>query len=261
MLVCRKTDRIGGEELNGYLSRSEIDELCESLVLDYLKKNGQTFIRCVDIEGFLTDYLKYNLFYENIAEPDDPNKVAFKSNGVQPLHIKDKNDNTVKVIYPANTVVLDKYYLSLNASGERRFTIGHECGHILKERLYHTKCCANFYRNADFVSTIPQAEMKKYFQMEESQANGFSAGLLMPPFLVEQTLHEYHAGKRIPIYGTQILKDSEKVVLKSMADSLGVSYKALFYRLKHLKLFEERDMSEFIEQEMMIGGLEYYDIP
>lgn len=244
--------------MTGYLSRSEIDELCESLILDYMRKSGQTKIRCVDIEGFLTDYLKYNLIYENIHEPDDPNKLAFKANGRDPLHIVGSDGKIIKVVYPANTVVLDKYFLSIERSAERRFTIGHECGHIVKERLYQTDCCASFYRDSQCVSSIPTAEIKEYFKMEEAQANGFSAGFLMPPFLMKQTLGEFNSGKRLPIYGTQILKDREKVIMRKMADSLGVGFKALFFRIKHFGYFSVHDMNEFIEKEMKFG-VDFYD--
>ena len=141
------------------------------MILDYIKKTSQTYIKCVDIEGFLIDYLKCTLIYENIAEPDDANKMAFKANGVKPLHIRDSSGKIKQVVYPANTIVLDKYFLAYERSAARRFTIGHECGHVVKERLYQTECCASYYRDASVASSIPSEEICEYFKMEETQAS------------------------------------------------------------------------------------------
>lgn len=153
------------------MTKGEIDEICESMILDYMKKTSQTYIKCVDIEGFLIDYLKCTLIYENIAEPDDANKMAFKANGVKPLHIRDSSGKIKQVVYPANTIVLDKYFLAYERSAARRFTIGHECGHVVKERLYQTECCASYYRDASVASSIPSEEICEYFKMEETQAS------------------------------------------------------------------------------------------
>lgn len=196
------------------MTKGEIDEICESMILDYMKKTSQTYIKCVDIEGFLIDYLKCTLIYENIAEPDDANKMAFKANGVKPLHIRDSSGKIKQVVYPANTIVLDKYFLAYERSAARRFTIGHECGHVVKERLYQTECCASYYRDASVASSIPSEEICEYFKMEETQASNFSAAFLMPHFLMVQTLKEFNGGKRLPVYGNQIFKSREKVILK-----------------------------------------------
>ena len=220
-------------------NETPIDEICESMILDYMKKTSQTYIKCVDIEGFLIDYLKCTLIYENIAEPDDANKMAFKANGVKPLHIRDSSGKIKQVVYPANTIVLDKYFLAYERSAARRFTIGHECGHVVKERLYQTECCASYYRDASVASSIPSEEICEYFKMEETQASNFSAAFLMPHFLMVQTLKEFNGGKRLPVYGNQIFKSREKVILKKMADSLGVGFMAQFYRLKHFGMLSE----------------------
>lgn len=76
----------------------------------------------------------------------------------------------------------------------------------------------------------------------------------MPHFLMVQTLKEFNGGKRLPVYGNQIFKSREKVILKKMADSLGVGFMAQFYRLKHFGMLSEHCMSEFIEKEMGFGG-------
>ncbi len=53
----------------------------------YLRKTKRYNALCVDIEGLVTDYLGLVVVYENIAE-DDPNKIAFLSNGMTALKLK-----------------------------------------------------------------------------------------------------------------------------------------------------------------------------
>lgn len=64
---------------------------------------------CVDIEGLVTDYLGLTVVYENIAE-DDPNKIAFLSNGKRPLLVF-REGKRVQVVFSKNTAVLDKVLL------------------------------------------------------------------------------------------------------------------------------------------------------
>ena len=99
----------------------------------------------------------------------------------------------------------------------------------------------------------PGGEFQMYFKMEESQCDSFSAGFLMPRFLIDKTIGMFHSGSKLPIYGTCVLKSREKKAVKRMADSLGVSFSALFYRLRHFNLFETHDMNEFCE-ELGFGG-------
>ena len=70
--------------MKSFVSTSEVNELCEALVLDYVKGNSKSF--CVDIEGFITEYLKLNIVYAPFAE-DDLTKEGFLSDGIQPVRI------------------------------------------------------------------------------------------------------------------------------------------------------------------------------
>ena len=49
--------------MKSFVSTSEVNELCEALVLDYVKGSSKSF--CVDIEGFITEYLKLNIITES----------------------------------------------------------------------------------------------------------------------------------------------------------------------------------------------------
>lgn len=51
-----------------FLRNSEIDELCERLIYEYMGDDGAE--KPVDIIGFTTGFLKLTILYANIAEED-----------------------------------------------------------------------------------------------------------------------------------------------------------------------------------------------
>ena len=56
-------------------SYEELDELGEGLIRQYLGKEAERTC-CVDIEGFVTDFLKLPLLYRSFAE-EDSDKIGF----------------------------------------------------------------------------------------------------------------------------------------------------------------------------------------
>lgn len=115
--------------MRSYISYDELEELGETIVKAYVGKTKRYNALCVDIEGLVTDYIGLTVVYETIAE-DDPNKIAFLSNGKRPLWIFRDHKRT-PVVFPKNTVVLDKILLHENESSRRRFTLGHEGAHCI----------------------------------------------------------------------------------------------------------------------------------
>ena len=66
-------------------SYEELDELGEGLIRQYLGKEAERTC-CVDIEGFVTDFLKLPLLYRSFAE-EDSDKIGFIADGVTPLRV------------------------------------------------------------------------------------------------------------------------------------------------------------------------------
>ena len=89
--------------MRSYISFGELEELGETIVREYLRKTKRYNALCVDIEGLVTDYLGLTVVYENIAE-DDPNKIAFLSNGKRPLWVS-RNEERIQIVFPKGTVV------------------------------------------------------------------------------------------------------------------------------------------------------------
>lgn len=115
--------------MRSYISYDELEELGETIVRAYINKTRRYNALCVDIEGLVTDYLGLTVVYETIVE-DDLNKIAFLSNGKRPLRVV-RDGKRVEVIFPKNTVVLDKVLLNEKESSRRRFTLGHEGAHSI----------------------------------------------------------------------------------------------------------------------------------
>ena len=84
--------------------------------------------------------------------------------------------------------------------------------------------------------------------MLELYANRLAAVLLMPKSLVMRTLKKHHNGEPVKLYGTSIIAQDDKLAMMRMADSMGVSYTALFNRMRELDIFDRRDGDEYMEQ-------------
>ena len=78
-------------------SYEELDELGEGLIRQYLGKEAERTC-CVDIEGFVTDFLKLPLLYRSFAE-EDSDKIGFIADGVTPLRVYE-GGTVVRRVYP-----------------------------------------------------------------------------------------------------------------------------------------------------------------
>lgn len=86
-------------------SYEELDELGEGLIRQYLGKEAERTC-CVDIEGFVTDFLKLPLLYRSFAE-EDSDKIGFIADGVTPLRVYE-NGAVVRRVYPGGTIVIER---------------------------------------------------------------------------------------------------------------------------------------------------------
>ena len=90
-------------------SYEELDELGEGLIRQYLGKEAERTC-CVDIEGFVTDFLKLPLLYRSFAE-EDSDKIGFIADGVTPLRVYE-GGTVVRRVYPRGTIVICLLYTS-----------------------------------------------------------------------------------------------------------------------------------------------------
>ena len=232
-------------------SRVEIDELGEEIVRQFM--DGYTpKAECVNIELFVTDYLKLPLVYETFAE-EETDRLGFTSNGKRKLKVM-REGKQVELVFPTHTIVIDSYLKKQSEEGKRRFTIAHEAAHNIFDRDNGGRCEAHFYSGFDAQREYSMDELRERMNICEWQANAMAAALLMPRFLVEQSLQKYSGRSSLPIYGNTILSQRSKRVIDKMASVLGVSYSSLMIRLRELNLFEYRDKSEYVTRILNLKG-------
>ena len=230
------------------LDTGRLNELAEFFVLDYLKKQGVApdSVVCIDIDGLTTDYFGYRVVYENIAE-DDLSKTAFAPNGVKPLKVK-RNGTVVSIVFPADWLVLDRYYRRGENSTARRFTVGHELAHKILAKVAPEHNRGNYQMIFDKERIYTIDELHEMMSMSESQANQMSAALQLPIFLLKNTLKRVTGGTKFPVYGDFQMLPADALNLKRMADDTGVAMKTMMIRLRDCKMIEYRSMEDYVRQ-------------
>ena len=238
--------------MNNYLSRAELDEISEGLIKVYAEMNPKKIIQNIDIEHFITQFLMLNIEYASFAESDS-GRIGFTADGETPLLVY--YDGKIRpVVFPKNTIVLDKFLLSEKEYGRRRFTMSHEASHFILGKMKLKQDTARFHTEFDNEREYTKDELVQMFHFAEWQADTMGASLLMPKFIVEKSLGKFTDFKSIKIYGDNTFTAKDKSIIRYMAKYLGVSYKALMIRLTHLDMFEKHDISEYISQELGFGG-------
>jgi len=231
----------------------EMEQVGEGLIRKYIGEKRPP-PRCVDIEGFISDFLHLPIVYASIAE-EDRDKIGFTSDGRYPLKIYEKG-TAVERVFPKGTIVIDRYLLCADRSGQRRFTLAHEAAHVIFERMSPLAPGPCFNRYFDQERSYDLAELRDRFNLCETQTDRLASVLLMPRFLTERTLDEHNGGSPIPVYGDGVLRSRDKVLVQTMANALGVSFSALMHRVRTLGHLEFLNITEYINNEMNFGGVE-----
>ena len=229
------------------VTNKELEIVGESLISDYIR-SGAPEGRCVDIEGFIEDYLHLPIVYENIAE-NDMDKIGFVSDGHYPLKVRE-NGTVMEKVFPKGTIVIDNYLLYEENSSQRRFTLAHECSHVIFECLCPTMPGPCFNRHYDSERAYDLKEFRQSFNLCEIQTDRLAAVLLMPQFLVKRIMQEFEMGEALPIYSGSIVRPRDKLTVQNMADAMGVSYTALLNRLRELNMLDHHSMEEYLKLEM-----------
>ena len=233
--------------MTSYLTVNEIEELAESLIRKFYGRRQQ-MPPAVDIDDFVSKFLKLPIVYHSFAEADS-GKIGFISDGTTPLWIY--QNRARQVVFPRGTIVLEKTLLQPREKNRRRFTLAHEAGHYLVDRAIGT---ASFHREYDAERTYSPSELRELFSFRESQIDRLAAAVLMPKFMVRQILNRATSGRPISIYGDSLISLEDKLLVQKLADTMGVSYTAFFIRLKQLGLYNSLSADEFITREMHLGN-------
>ncbi len=233
-------------------SFQELDALGEGLSRDYTKKTRRWNAKCFDIEGFITDYLGLSICYETFAEKDS-SKIGFLANGIDPLLVH-RGCKTESVVFPKDTVVIERYLLQVSESSRRRFTLAHEAAHKILERHIPMQTVACFHSDFDPENMYPREDLRRMFSLNETLTNRLGAAILMPSFLVDKVLREYNRGQPLKCYDGGVFAQNDKLIVQNMANSLGVSYSAFVTRLRELNRLEWHPIEEYISCDLHFGG-------
>lgn len=233
--------------MNSCFTDMEIEELAEGMIRQYLGTRENAPLK-VDIEGFLTGYLKLPLKFRSFAE-EDSGKIGFISDGITPLRVF-AGRRPIREVFPKGTVVLEKGLQRRGEEGRRRFTLAHEAGHYIMDR---TVTRASFHREYDRERAYSPQELKELLSFREARVDRLAAALLMPRFMVREVLGRFGISWLIPIYGDNLLRLEDKLLVQKMARAMGVSYTAFLIRLKELSLVKRYDISEYIACEIGLG--------
>ena len=228
-------------------SYDEIDELGEGLIRQYLGADAERTC-CVDIEGFATEYLKLPLLYRSFAEQDTA-KIGFIADGITPLRIHEDGTSCL-CVFPKGTIVIERSLRRENESGRRRFTISHECAHYLMDK---TIPAAAFHREFDGERDYTPEDFRNLFSFHETLIDRMGAALLMPRFMVRNVVAMHGCAGGIPVFGDRVMRTTDKLRIKQMANTMGVSFSAFLIRLRELGYLSRRPLYEFITEEMGLG--------
>ncbi len=243
------------------ISNNEIETLGQALMNKYIETMNLKHVFCMDIEGFVTDFLGLPIEYESFAEEEtgeekDTKKLGFLSDGVTELKVV-LNGIVKGVIFPRDTIVIDKMLLSPEESGRKRFTIAHEAGHYIMVKHCSLSAQASFHREFDSTTVYSPRMMKQLYDMNERYASRAAACLLLPGDLMSRMIRSFNKGKPIRIFPENIMAEKEKLLIKKMADAAGTTYATLFYRLKELHLLKEHPMDEYVRECFLKEGGAY----
>ena len=137
-----------------FATYDEIENLCEAMIKDFMKRKHYTNAHCVDIEAFVTEYLGIPIVYETFAEPD-PGRIGFLSDGFRPIWVM-RGNQKVQVLYPAGTAVIENYLQRPSEIGKKRFTIAHEGAHFVIAKHIPAQTNAAFHSEFDGEMTYTQ---------------------------------------------------------------------------------------------------------
>ena len=238
--------------MKNFVSYDEIENLCEIMIKDFIKMKKYKNTQCVNIVGFVTEYLGLSIVYEKFAD-DNSTRVGFISDGKTELWIE-KDGEAFPALFPPGTIVIEESLLAVNESGKKRFTIAHEGAHMIMNRHSPNQIKAAYCNELSDKTYSSKDNMQEAFNLNEVYANRIAAALLMPRFLIQKAFRRFGVKKPIVAYEGYILEEKNKILIQNLADSMGVSYSAFFNRLKELKLFDVHPGEEYVHEKLCFGG-------
>lgn len=232
-----------------YLHTSEIIQIADGIVKQYY---GKRTPHKVDVDAIAVKVLKQNILYESFAEAN-PDKIAFTADGKTPLCVW-KGGKVERTLFPANTIVLDRFLMAPKRETRRRFILAHELSHIILSRTDPQHRAAGFHTEQCSVGDYSLTQLRECLAFSEVQANAMAGSILLTSDALKQVVKKAFGSDRITSYGKRLFlpKDVEK--LHKIAAAKGVSYTTLCIQLEACNLLNVGSVEEYLQKTGVTDG-------
>lgn len=215
-----------------FLSKEVLESTAEQALKAY-RDGGRPEGRIpLDIDSFAEFYLQATIDYHQLSSDGSILGMSI----FQELTVPTVGDGSceVGVVFPARTIVIDHEALSDSPESRRRFTLAHECAHlILHQDSVSSESSMRCSGRSSYRALTTESENARTdtFDRAEYQANYLGAALLMPRSTFSRAYREL-----VPD-GWYGLEEQEKHdVVSVLAETFETSLLATSLRIKNLKL-------------------------
>jgi len=224
-----------------YLSKQDIEIIGNELISKFSETySGEKPV--INIEAFAEEFLGLDLIHAKLS--DDGKLLGLTTFcGVEIILTRDKREETIKL--ESDSILIEEALLDEKQNGRRRFTIAHECGHQIIDRLEEERTGVSVRTRLSKDKPYHCRELAGAFDTCEWQANYLAAVLIMPPDLIAYIVDTFRQGEKIKHFGWRGLEIADYKCVAAMAEFIGVSVAALRIRLGELGYYEHRPANEF----------------
>ncbi len=218
------------------INQNDVERVSAEVIVSYLRRIGMNDMvpDCIDIDDFVAKYLKCNVVIEDIYQSSDC--LGYLSYGIKPLRVY-RDGRVCEIVFPANTIILDRFLYNPGLETKRRFTLAHEAGHFILNRINDNPYAEACYHENDGVHVRSKQELNNRFSPDETFANRFASALLLPAQTVKKYIRFYFDSDKIPLDEHGKLNTFDMATLKDIARKLNVSMTTFMIRLNELKLY------------------------
>ena len=218
-------------------NQNDVERVSAEVLVAYFRKIGMndTVPDCVNIYDFVAKYLKCNVVIEDIYQSSDC--LGYLSYGIKPLRVY-RDGSVCEILFPTNTIVLDRFLYSSGQETKRRFTLAHEAGHFITNRINNRPYAEACYHENNGVEVRTKQDLTNRFSIDEYFANRFASSLLMPVQTVKKYIRAYFDSDKVPLDEHGNLNTYDQAILKEIANKLNVSMTTFIYRLNELQLYD-----------------------
>ena len=199
-------------------TKVDFENLADLMLRDYLGSEYESYSP-FNVTAFAKEYLKLEISYHDFNPEEN----------IEGMRI-------------GSQIILDQRLSDDTRTGERNFTIAHECGHDLinmQDPSYVPLQTINYRIRSQ------RKELKTENDFREWQANVVASCLLLRPRLVDWALFTFTHKEKITVFGGYLFHRVDRFGIRMMAQYLGVSQECLRYRLDRLGYLDHKPFSEY----------------